>query len=256
LRHAHAGPRAILEWCRSFWSRVDCHHPDLHRSIGYVITARYRSATRAPTSKERSRCRTSISSSHWCRPLCCTKSATGGWPISSATHGKENHRLTLNPMRHIDPFGTVLLPCCLLISACQLSGTRNPCRVNVSRLRKPRFAGPLRIACGTTDEHLPLAIGLGITSTGSTCTTACSFRTWGDFGLANLVLAAFNLIPIPPLDDRRSLKCSYPVVPALLYQHARKGVALRDGVVAAQLRGFPRGLNALTDLERWWIGLL
>src|SRR5271169_1453016 len=63
---------------------------------------------------------------------------------------KENHRLTLNPLRHVDPFGTVILPLLFLYSGLPAFGYAKPVPVNVSRLRDPRrqalyvsLAGPL-----------------------------------------------------------------------------------------------------------------
>ena len=76
---------------------------------------------------------------------------------------KENHRLTLNPMRHIDPFGTVLLPVLLLISGLPAFGYAKPVPVNVSRLRKPRSQGLYVSLAGPLMNIFLSAIGLGIT---------------------------------------------------------------------------------------------
>src|ERR1700677_2015059 len=51
---------------------------------------------------------------------------------------KEQHRLTLNPVRHIDPFGTVIMPAILLFSHLPAFGYAKPVPVNLNRLRNPR----------------------------------------------------------------------------------------------------------------------
>ena len=53
---------------------------------------------------------------------------------------KEQGRLTLNPIRHVDPFGTILLPAMLVFVGAPAFGWAKPVPVNTSRLRKPRIA--------------------------------------------------------------------------------------------------------------------
>ena len=67
---------------------------------------------------------------------------------------EEQHRLTLNPLRHIDPFGTVLLPALLVFLHFPAFGYAKPVPVNIGRLRKPRqqalwvaLAGPATKSC-------------------------------------------------------------------------------------------------------------
>jgi Zn-dependent protease len=111
---------------------------------------------------------------------------------------KRAGRLTLNPIAHIDPFGTVLLPLILILTTGRAFGYAKPVPVDPRRLRNPRdqsvlvsLAGPginiilavlaafayRRVAAGGTVREVVLNIGF-----------------------ANVLLAAFNLIPIPPLD--------------------------------------------------------
>ena len=112
-------------------------------------------------------------------------------------------RLTLNPIPHIDPWGSILLPGILaLIGSPFLFGYAKPVPVNVNNLHNPRLDG-IKVAIAGPFSNLFLALV-------SSVLLALSVRWMGMesapsqfFALAltvNCVLAVFNLIPIPPLD--------------------------------------------------------
>ena len=117
-------------------------------------------------------------------------------------------RVSFNPLRHIDPFGTVILPGVLLLSHSPfLFGYAKPVPVNFRNLNHPRtdmvwvaLAGPganLAQAIGWT-LALYLMIFLGVDER--------FFLEMGRAGvLVNLVMFAFNLFPVPPLDGGRIL---------------------------------------------------
>jgi Zn-dependent protease len=117
-------------------------------------------------------------------------------------------RLTLNPLRHIDPFFTILLPAFLILSrAGFVFGGAKPVPVDVSRLRRPRRDWALVGAAGPATNLVLallfaalLSVGLGSgllepTSRGAEVLVIGIF--------VNVLLAVFNLIPIPPLDGSR-----------------------------------------------------
>ena len=121
---------------------------------------------------------------------------------------REAGRLTLNPLRHIDPFYTILLPLVLLASGSPfILGGAKPVPVNVGRLHNPRRDWALVGAAGPL-SNLAIAVGLAALLAISTRTGMWEGSSIGvevlTIGmLANAVLAIFNLIPIPPLDGSR-----------------------------------------------------
>lgn len=114
-------------------------------------------------------------------------------------------RLTLNPLAHIDPFGTILLPILLIISRSPvIFGWAKPVPINYWGLRNPKkdilwvgLAGPLANIILAASLSLLLKMGLTV----STFITHLILQGI----LINLVLAVFNLMPIPPLDGSRIL---------------------------------------------------
>lgn len=114
-------------------------------------------------------------------------------------------RLTLNPLAHVDPFGTILLPMLLIISRSPvIFGWAKPVPINYWGLRNPKkdilwvgLAGPL--------ANIILATGLSLFLKMGLAAPVFLTRLISQGILINLVLAVFNLMPIPPLDGSRIL---------------------------------------------------
>lgn len=119
-------------------------------------------------------------------------------------------RLTLNPIPHLDPIGSILMPLLAFISHIPVPGWAKPVPVNPYNLNNPRkdivkvaLAGPL--------SNIGLAIASSIILR-SPVIPAFSYleHTLLCFVIANFLLALFNLIPIPPLDGSRVIAYLLP----------------------------------------------
>ncbi len=135
----------------------------------------------------------------------------------------EAGRISLNPMRHIDPFGTILLPALLLLSGVGIVfGWAKPVPVNLGRTRSPRqalwitaAAGPL---CNLAQALLAVVI-LRATLLLGDPPAALQVLQWVCFMavLINVVLMLFNLLPVPPLDGSRIVAALLPPRLAVRY---------------------------------------
>jgi len=137
------------------------------------------------------------------------------------TTAKDAGRLTLNPVPHIDPFGSIVMPALGAITGLPFIAWAKPVPVNPARLRNPRrdmlwvgLVGPF------TNFALMVAAALVAREMFSSFTLAqrfssldqlpLGFRLAYSFALVNLFLGLFNLLPIPPLDGSSLLERAMP----------------------------------------------
>ncbi len=122
---------------------------------------------------------------------------------------RDEGRITLNPIPHIDPFGSILLPgFLLLVGSPVVFGAAKPVPVNFNNLRNPKLgmalvslAGPLSNFALAVLLVLPIKFGLvsGIVQ-----------DYWVKAVILNLILGTFNLLPIPPLDGSKVVAAFLP----------------------------------------------
>jgi len=121
-------------------------------------------------------------------------------------------RLTLNPIAHIDPMGSVVIPALLIFTGSPiLFGWAKPVPYNPFNLKNPRWGEALVALAGSATNILLAVIfglivrfgaGVGLDSTMLSLAALISF--------VNLFLGLFNLIPFPPLDGFTALRAALP----------------------------------------------
>ncbi len=128
---------------------------------------------------------------------------------------QQRGRLSLNPLRHVDPFGTVILPGLLALAHAPVFGWAKPVPIDYRRLRHPKRDMALVGAAGPATNFVlaglsAVLIGLLARSYGSQGTPGpvmtFVFDNLQNFILINCFLGLFNLLPLPPFDGSRILR--------------------------------------------------
>ena len=139
-------------------------------------------------------------------------------------------RLTLNPLKHLDPVGSVILPIVLaIIPPHMVFGWAKPVPYNPYNLRNKRW-GDLIVAGAGPLSNILLAVffGLAVRFSVADPMFALSFvRIASTIVFVNLMLAIFNLVPIPPLDGSKIVLGLLP-----MYQSMKMRIVLdRYGII-------------------------
>lgn len=152
-------------------------------------------------------------------------------------------RLSLNPLRHIDPVGTVLVPLVLLLLGGFLFGWAKPVPIDYRNLKKPRrdmalvaVAGPLANAAMAIAWGLLLKASL---ASGADEGVWMALRYMAVSGIViNLVLMVLNLLPLPPLDGGRVLAGLLPARSAYRFSRIEPyGLVILVALMATGLLG-------------------
>lgn len=129
-------------------------------------------------------------------------------------------RLTLNPLKHLDPFGSVIIPALLVLSkAGFLIGWAKPVPYNPYNLRNARWGEAIVAGAGPlTNIFIAVVFGLLIRlGTIYDFLSPAFVEIAGYVVFINILLAIFNLLPIPPLDGSKVLKSLLPYKAAYKY---------------------------------------
>lgn len=149
-------------------------------------------------------------------------------------------RLTLNPIKHVDPVGTLLVPGALALAGGPVFGWAKPVPVNKYRLRNPRL-GMMAVAAAGPGINFVLAfigavalgvamavLGPGVMAEGNPIGTGLTL-----FLLINIFLGLFNLLPIPPFDGSHILGGLLPDALRVHWERLQRvGMVLFLGVIA------------------------
>lgn len=138
---------------------------------------------------------------------------------------EESGRLTLNPIKHIDPFGTVILPLLLAISHAPVFGWARPVPVNYARLRNPRrdmvlvaLAGPGMNLLLALVGAIVLAATLYLSPDPNSLAAGLIVANALNFVLINIFLGVFNLLPVPPFDGGHVIEGLLPAPLAIRFR--------------------------------------
>lgn len=161
-------------------------------------------------------------------------------------------RLTWNPLRHIDPFMTIILPVFLALSGGPILGGAKPVPVNPRNFRNFKRGDILVSLAGVTTNIIlafvfalvvPLLYLIARAAPAAEAGVAIVQQMFVYGIYINLILAAFNLLPIPPLDGSHVFKYVLPPAWALAYQRiSRYGLLI---IYAVLFLGGP--------LLGWWL---
>jgi Zn-dependent protease len=156
-------------------------------------------------------------------------------------------RLSPNPVRHVDPIGTVALPLILAVTGAPVFGWAKPVPVTASRMRNPRFHMVL-VALAGPGMNLLLALLAGFAlaairwvEPGPGLASLFLIANLVNFLAINVFLAVFNMLPIPPFDGGHVVEGLLPRGLAVHYAKLRRvGFALLIFLLLVVPMIFPR----------------
>lgn len=168
------------------------------------------------------------------------------------TTARDQRRLSLNPIRHVDPVGTLLVPGMLALAGAPVFGWARPVPVRQDRLDNPRYGMMAVAAAGPATNFVlaaiaAIALGLALPTDAQIVQSETGLSLIADalgatlllqsalfyFILINVFLGMFNLLPIPPFDGSHIIEGLLPPALARGYRRLRPfGMLLFFGLVA------------------------
>ncbi len=168
---------------------------------------------------------------------------------------KRAGRLTLNPLKHIDPFGSILVPVVLALSHGPIFGWAKPVPIAVNRLRHPRNQSVLVALAGPATNIILAGIaGIVLHELLAHNQAGLVAQIVFEFGIVNIILAVFNLIPIPPLDGSALIERALPASALPTYYQLRMGFIVVILLVVVLEPGLLS--NVLGRFETWYLNIV
>ncbi len=181
---------------------------------------------------------------------------------------EQARRLSLNPLRHVDPIGTIVLPGILALAKAPVFGWAKPVPVDFRKLRNPRTGMMLVAIAGPATNIVLGAVGavlLGLLlipySGGQEPVGFALFvaKNLFNFILINVFIALFNLLPIPPFDGSHIVEGALPRPLAAQYARLRPFglmlVLLLIVVLPSLIPGFDFVQRAIGVPVQWLTGV-
>lgn len=165
---------------------------------------------------------------------------------------KEEGRLSVNPVRHIDLIGTVIVPFISLFFGGWMVGWGKPVPVNPANFERRRLADNVVALAGPASNILFAALALIVARLGAALGWSAGEKYASQLAYLSIFLAFFNLIPIPPLDGSRLLKNAIRLNEATYARFYTFGLLLLIVLVSF----FPQLTHALASATEGVYGLL
>ena len=175
---------------------------------------------------------------------------------------KEAGRLTLNPMKHIDPFMSIIVPVVLYLLRAPVFGGAKPVPIDKSNLKWQEWGMALVALAGPFTNFLLAFVSFLIGHfTGLLYGAGGEILgfIFSELVLINLGFTVFNIIPIPPLDGSRLLYAIYPdSVRSVLQAMEQYGIIIIYALIIILGQVFSGimagGINGLLDFFYWVVG--
>lgn len=167
---------------------------------------------------------------------------------------KLSGRLTLNPLKHIDLFTTVLLPVLLVLWHMPPFGAAKPVPFNPYKLKYKEFGTAIVGIAGPISNLVMAVVGGLILRLTSGVDSSIWITWWWLFIVINIGFFVFNLIPLPPLDGSRVLYAFAPnFIQSIMVKMESFGLIT---IVIFMLFLFPAISPLLQKIDNWMIALL
>jgi Zn-dependent protease len=178
---------------------------------------------------------------------------------------KSQGRVSLNPIVHIDPIGTVLMPLLMIylslsgsVAANFLVGWARPVPVNPNNLRNPRVDEILVTLAGPWMNLLLAIVLMGLARVGLLVQTPSMATFCVNLAYVSLLLCFFNMIPIPPLDGSQIVRSLIGMSYEVYYQFARYGMIIL--ILVLNFVPYVRETLGMVTLKSWlvignWFGV-
>lgn len=171
------------------------------------------------------------------------------------TTAKEQGRLTLNPLKHIDPFGSVILPFIMVVLHMPVFAFAKPVPYNPARLKNRRVGEICVALAGPFSNLVQIAFGFLLIKLFGTHANFLLMLILDQYIQMNCILFLFNMLPLPPLDGATAISALLPEKARICYAKIQP-YALFVLLLIAFLLPSIFGIDVLGKYIQWGSDLL